>query len=364
MLVHPVRNADLRVIPPVEPSLESPVAIVLNANARQVTPKAIRSLSHVVSEQDLFVSHSQMQMRRIAQTVLERQYPVVFCGGGDGTFVAVVNEVFQQLEQNGSKTARRPPRFGILKLGTGNGLASLVRASPARGDRMVEDVLRARAGEAPGVRRLDLLLVEGRRTPFAGLGVDGKLLNDYVWVRSHLAKGVFKDLLTGTGGYFSAIALKTLPHYLTHSTSVECEVLNGPASAAHRIAPDGSTVGEPIGPGEPIYRGRLMMAAAGTIPFYGFEFKMFPFAGRRRGMMHLRLGSVSPPAILANLTSLWNGRWFPKGIHDFYAQEVVIKFEKPMPLQVGGDPEGYRNEISVGVARGQVELLDFNGAVN
>jgi diacylglycerol kinase family enzyme len=366
MLVHPVRTADLRAIPPAEPSPESPVAIVLNANARQVTPKAIRSLSHVVSEEDLFISHSPMQMRRIARTLLDRRYPVVFCGGGDGTFVAVVNEVFQQLEQNGSKTAtaRRPPRFGILKLGTGNGLASLVRASPARGDQMVEDVLRAKAGEAPGVRRLDLLLVEGKRTPFAGLGVDGKLLNDYVWVRSHLAKGVLKGLLSGTGGYVSAVALKTLPHYLTHSTAVECEVVNGLASEAYRLAPDGSSVGEPIAPGEPIYRGRLMMAAASTIPFYGFGLKIFPFAGRRRGMMHLRVGSVSPPAILANLTALWNGRWFPKGIHDFYAQEVAIKFEEPMPLQVGGDAEGYRNEISFGVARGQVELLDFNGAVN
>jgi diacylglycerol kinase family enzyme len=364
MLVNRARIADVTVIPAVRPSSAPPVAIVLNANARQVTPRAIRSLSHAVSEQDLFVSHSQMQMRRIAKALLDRQYPIVFCGGGDGTFVAVVNEVFQQLEQNGAKAPRRPPRFGVLKLGTGNGLAALVHASPSRGDRMVEDVLRAKAGEVTSIKRLDLLLVEGRRTPFAGLGIDGKLLNDYVWVRNHLAKGIFKGLLSGTGGYFSAIALKTLPHYLTHPTSVECEVINGPASPAYRVAPDGSMLGEPIAPGEPLYRGRLMMAAAGTIPFYGFGLKMFPFAGRRRGMMHLRLGSVSTPAVVANLAAIWKGRWFPKGVHDFHAQEVEIRFEKPMPLQVGGDAEGYRKEISFGVARGQVELLDFNGAVN
>jgi diacylglycerol kinase family enzyme len=364
MLVRPARSADVRGIASVETRAEPHVAVVLNANARAVTPGAIRSLSHVVAEEDLFVSHSQMQMRRIARTLLERQYGIVFCGGGDGTFVAVVNEIFQQLQQNGSRGLRKPPRFGILKLGTGNGLASLVHASPARGERMVEDVLRAKAGEVTAVRCLDLLLVEGRRTPFAGLGIDGKLLNDYVWVRNRLAKGVLKGLLTGTGGYFSAVALKTLPHYLTHSTSVECEVVNGQDAPAYRLAPDGSNVGEPIPPGEPIYRGPLMMAAAGSIPFYGFHFKMFPFAGKRRGMMHLRLGSVSTPAILANLSALWSGRWFPKGIHDFHAQSAVVRFAKPMPLQVGGDAEGYRNELSFGVARGQVELLDFHGMMN
>jgi diacylglycerol kinase family enzyme len=363
MFVHPARTAVQSFVPALERASEPRVAIVLNANARQVTPRVIRSLSHAVAEEDLFVSHSPMQVRRIAKTLLERRYPIVFCGGGDGTFAALVNEVFQQLEQNGAKPARRAPRFGILKLGTGNGLASLVRASSPRGDRMLEDVLRAKAGEVAGVRRLDLLLVEGRRAPFAGLGVDGKLLNDFVWVRDHLAKGMFKGLLSGTGGYLSAVALKTLPHYLTHSTAVECEVLNGLASPAYRLAPNGSMLGEPIAPGAPIYRGRLMMAAAGTIPFYGFGLKMFPFAGQRKGMMHLRLGVASPPAVVANLPSLWKGRWFPRGIQDFHAKEVAIRFEKPMPMQVSGDAEGYRAEVSFGVATGQVELLDFNGVL-
>lgn len=229
---------------------------------------------------------------------------------------------------------------------------------------MLEDVLRAKAGEALGVRRLDLLSIEGRRAPFAGLGADGKLLNDFVWVREHLARGVFKGLLSGTGGYVSAVALKTLPHYLVHPPAVECEVVNGHASPAYRLARDGSLLGEPIAPGAPIFRGRLMMAAAGTIPFYGFGLKMFPFAGQRSGMMHLRLGTASPPAILANLPALWKGRWFPQGIQDFHAKEVAIRFEKPMPLQISGDAEGYRAEISFRIASEQVELLDFNGVLH
>src|SRR5215831_11757875 len=138
MLVHPVRASVQSFVPALQPASEPRVAIVLNANARQVTPKIIRSLSHAVAEEDLFVTHSPMQVRRIAKTLLERRYPIVFCGGGDGTFAELVNEVFHQLEQNGLKPARRAPRFGILKLGTGNGLASVVSASTPRGDRMLE----------------------------------------------------------------------------------------------------------------------------------------------------------------------------------------------------------------------------------
>lgn len=362
MQLRPAPSTDLRVLPLPQSGSESTVAVVLNANARQVNDKIVHALSHVVSEDDLFVSRSAAHARRIATAILERQYHVVFCGGGDGTFSLLASEILQQLERSGG--GRRAPRFGVLKLGTGNGLAALLKASSARRDGFLDDVLRARAGEVPGFRRLDLLTVEGRRAPFAGLGVDGKLLNDYVWIRNRFGKGLLKGLLTGSGGYFSAVALKTLPHYLTHSTSVECEVTNGRQGDAYRLGPDGRVVGEPIGAGEILFRGRLMMAAAGTIPFYGFEFRMFPFAGRRRGMMHLRLGEVSTGAVLANLPALWSGRWFPHGIHDFHAREARIRFSKPMPLQVAGDAEGYREDVTFGIARTPVEMVDFNGAVN
>jgi diacylglycerol kinase family enzyme len=81
-------------------------------------------------------------------------------------------------------------------------------------------------------------------------------------------------------------------------------------------------------------------------------------------MMHLRLGAESTPVILANLPKLWKGKWFPRGIHDFHAQEVHISFGRPMALQVAGDAEGYREQLTLAVAPEQVELVDFSGAVN
>src|SRR4030081_2576564 len=108
MLIQPARGTRFRVLPTTRCAGESKVAIVLNANARGVSERVIHSLSHTVSEEDLFVSHSRMEARRIARTVLERQYPIVFCGGGDETFVLLVNELFQQVEQFPAGDCRLP----------------------------------------------------------------------------------------------------------------------------------------------------------------------------------------------------------------------------------------------------------------
>lgn len=107
-----------------------------------------------------------------------------------------------------------------------------------------------------------------------------------------------------------------------------------------------------------------MMAAAATVPYYGFELKMFPFAGRRRGMMHLRLGAVSAPAAIANLAGLWQGRWFPRGVYDYHARDVQIRFARPMPLQVAGDAAGYRSELNLSMCSEPLEMLDFSSVVN
>ncbi len=360
MWVQPLKTAELRQVPARLPTSEANVAVLLNANARRVSDKVVRSLSHAVANEDLYISRSELDTRRIAQQVMDRGYDTVFLGGGDGTFMWFVNELCREAEARRA----RLPRLGILKLGTGNSLACLVKASSPRNDGILDDVLRARAGEVPGYRRIDLLSVDGRRAPFAGLGADGQVLNDYNWIKQNFGRGMMKKLITGSRGYLTSVALKTVPYYATHSTWVECEVVNGKHCAAYRLDPDGLPVGEPIAPGEVMFRGQLMMCAAATVPFYGFEFKMFPFAAKRRGMMHLRLGAVSTAAVLGNLPKLWQGKWFPKGIYDFHAQEVTARFDGPMPLQVAGDAQGYRDEVTFSVARQQVELVDFNSAVN
>jgi diacylglycerol kinase family enzyme len=364
MLVHPLRQTELRVLPQTEVQPQPRVAVLLNANARKVNERVVRALSHVVPEEDLFISHDLHGCRAIAREVVERRYEIVFTGGGDGTFVGFLNEIYRELDARGGQLRQRAPKFGVLKLGTGNGLATLLNASSLRGDGILDDVLRARAGELPAFRALDLLHVNGKRTHFAGLGADGKLLNDYMWVKQNLGRGVLKAMLSGPGGYVASIALRTAPHFISAAAQLECEVFNGQSGPAYRLRPDGAVMAEHA-PGELLFRGHLAMCAAGTIPYYGFALKMFPFATRRRGMMHLRLASdVTSLKAIANLPRLWNGSWFCKGLRDFHAREFMVRFARPAPLQIGGDAEGYLDKVTMRVADEPIEVVDFAGAMN
>ncbi len=331
------------------------VAVLLNARARRVTPRVVRALSHVVERGDLYLSRSELDARRIAGLVLERGYDAVFCGGGDGTFMGFADEILNQA----ARASREPPRFGVLKLGTGNGIASYVGASDARGGGMLEDVLRARAGEASGVRSLDLLQVEGRRAQFAGLGADAQILNDYVGLTSRLTGRALQRFLTGWRGYAAAVVLRTLPQLLARPLATFCEVRNTAASPAWRLGPDGGCL-EEFAPGATLFEGKMLMAGASTIPFYGYGLRMFPFAGMAPGTMQFRVGNPRATSLLAHLPQFWRGEWFPDGrILDFRATRVSVRFDRPVPLQIGGDAAGSRREVEFAVAPERLELIDF-----
>lgn len=338
------------------------VAALLNANARKVSARVLRSLRRVLPPGDLLLSRSEADARRIARAVVDRGYHTVLLGGGDGTLMCFVNEIFAEIEQRRQFGPVAVPRFGILKLGTGNSVASLVSASPPGEEGLADDVLRVRSQKVPGYRDIDLLLIEGKRAPFAGLGADGQLLNDYNWVKQNFAQGPFSRVMTGAGGYFASVALKTVPYYLTHSTAVKCEVVNG-SSTAWRMGSDGKPV-ETFAPGAILYRGPLMMAAAGTVPFYGFELKMFPFAGKRPGFMDLRIGTLPTATIIANLPRLWSGSWFPDGLKDFLVKDATIRFAREMPFQIAGDAAGYRSQVHFAVAPEPIHVVDFKGLVH
>jgi len=330
--------------------------VLLNAHARKVTPGVLRALSHVVARGDLYVSRSPLDARRIANAVVEQGYHTVFFGGGDGTFMGFADEV---LNLAARRRVSRLPHFGVLKLGTGNGLASWVNASGVRSGGIVEDVLRARAGEVPGYRALELLSVEGRRAPFASLGVDAQLLNDYVWLKERVSGRWLSRVLTGSRGYAAAVLLRTLPQALIRPMTAQCEVRNTGITPAYRMGHNGQTL-ETIQPGEVLYRGPAMLAAASTIPYYGYGVRMFPFAGVQPGTMHLRVGVVKPLAVVANLGKMWRGEWFPPQVQDFLASGIEVRFDEPMPFQLGGDAAGPRTKVSLAVAPERMSLVDFS----
>jgi diacylglycerol kinase family enzyme len=342
------------------------VAVLLNANARAVSDSLRRQLEAFVPAEDLFYSRCFEDARAISRQVLDRGYSTVLTGGGDGTFVGYVNCLFAEALSRPIAQAQgafkvvpatahsiRLPRFGVLKLGTGNAMAEFAGAS-ARRVGVVEDILRACSGEASGSRPLHLLSFEGKRAPFAGLGIDAAIVNDYMDV-----KGNARLWSSGGMGYFRSVVGRTIPEYLFSRGSPGVEVINlgGPA---RQIGPDGKPVGREIEHGEIIYKGPCRIAAAGTVPYYGFGFQMFPFALQAPGKFQLRLTAISVPKIIANLRSLWRGGPPPSGVFDFLCDKALIRFDREMPLQVGGDAEGHRREVTFEMAERPVELLDFH----
>src|SRR5258705_309071 len=187
--------------------------------------------------------------------------------------------------------------------------------------------------------------------------------------RQVLDKG-YRTILTGGGdgtfvGYVNCLfeqaqqpnagalrgAYKLLP--------IPAHAVDLPRFGVLKLGTDGKRVGRDIERGEVIYRGPCKMAAAGTVPNYGFGFQVFPFALRSPGRFQLRLTAIGVPKLLTNLGTLWRGGPPPAGILDFHCDKVLAKFDREMPLQVAGDAEGYRREVLLEMAERPLELLDF-----
>lgn len=332
------------------------VAVLLNANAKAVNAGVREALSSVVPDEHLFFSTTPAEASSIAEEVVARRYRTVFTGGGDGTFVAWVNRILEASERR----AARPPRFGVLALGTGNAVAGMVGARPRR---HAHDLARYLRGEVHRVRRLDLLTCDGRRTPFAGVGIDAAVLNDYNWIRTRLAGTPLRRLGLGAAGYGLAVALRSAPRALLERRSSYCEIVNV-GRPAWRLDGSGERIGRPIGHGELLYAGPCMLAAASTVPYYGLGLRAFPFAEKAAGMMQVRVATrIDVSTLVMNLPKIWSGGFAHEGLLDFHADRVALRFERPMPLQIGGDAEGWRDELTFGMAANPVEIVDFGARV-
>lgn len=326
-------------------------AVLLNAHAKRVTPRVRAAVEAAVGRENVFLSRDLADADRIAARVVEAGYATVFAAGGDGTFVGWVNRIAREASAQG----RPVPRFGILALGTGNAVAGLLGTS-ARS--FLDDLNRFVRGEAAGARRIDLVDCEGRQTPFAGAGVDAAVINDYNWLRTRLRGTPLAPLGLGAPGFSLAAAFRTAPRHLWETAST-CEIVNA-GGPAWRLDPDGNPAGDPIPPGARLFAGPCMMAAASTVPFYGLGLRFFPFAGAVAGTMHLRVASRIPvPVALLNLPRIWSGAFRHGGLHDFQVDRIELRFDRPTPLQVGGDAEGHREQVTMAVAPRPIEVVDF-----
>ncbi len=317
------------------PPRERRVAVVLNGNARAVSEGIIRELGQVIQGESVFVSRSTDQSRFIARTILHRGYDVVLCGGGDGTFTQCVTDIL-------SLRPAHPPAFGILRLGTGNALATSLGASAATPSGLAADLALARS--APE-QQLPLLSVDGRLAPFAGFGLDALILEDYNRVKRCLGHTPLEGLGQGSLGYTVTVATRSLWRFMLEpGPAVTIRNLGAPTC---RIDLQGRPLGRPVPRGGILYQGTVAIAAASTIPHYGLGLRLFPQADHRSDRFQLRVGKVGALGILARLPALFRGELEDERIFDYLCTAVSIECADPRPFQIGGDEVGRRERVVV-----------------
>lgn len=326
--------------------------MVVNGNAKNVTEDVISTLDQIMLGGDLFVSRTLEEGAEIAHTVVTRGYGTVLTGGGDGTFTVMVTEVVRACREQGKPL----PRFGFLRLGTGNAIAWAIGASNAKGRGLAADIQRLQ-NEA-GSRLIHFVEVEGYIAPFVGFGIDAVVLKDYSIVKNRLSKTPLRRVAPGALSYTLAALTRTLPSYLFRKAP-HCRVINR-GGDAFRIGDKGAIVGPPIANGEVVYEGPAQVAAVGAIPYYGFGFRMFPYCEERSDRINLRISTVTPGVFVKNFKAIWRGEIYsPDYLSDFLIDEVSIEMAPATVFQIGGDPYDTLTEIRVGMTKEAIRLVDF-----
>ena len=320
-------------------------AFILNANAKSVTDRVVAKLVKLVPSGDLFYSKSLQDSENYCKTILERGYGFVFSGGGDGTAVNAINTLLK-VSKYGRET--RLPSIGILKLGTGNAMAQVVQAKKPFWD--VSHIV-----QGGDISPKELQLVEcdnGILSPFAGIGYDGELLNDYVYVKS--TQG-----LSSMTAYIWAALSRTFPRHIYGQSPIiriktnakAYQMLQNEAGEDHELEIPAGTL---------LYEGPADIASVGSIPWYGFGLTMFPFAMRKDGFLNLRISTMGIGTIITHIyPGLWKGTYRHPKLRDFLVQDIVIESNEALPYQIGGDASGYRKRLQFKVAKKPIQVAEL-----
>lgn len=330
-------------------------AFLLNRNARSVNARVVERLTEIVPAGDLFLSRSMEEAERFAATILRRGYEQVYVGGGDGTLVHTLNAFDRLTREEGYEH----PRVGLLKLGTGNAVAGMLGArSPLR------DAYHVAHGGDVSVERVDMVRCEdGTLTPFAGLGYDGAVLNDYIALQQSVSGPIGRFLSSSSLGYLTAMLTMSVPRKLFRPAP-DVKVTSTKTALYMKPTPEGDVPVE-MPAGTVLYDGPAPMASISSVPFFGFRFKMFPFARTREGYMQLRIGSPPIPAILRNLwPSVWNGHWRHPQMFDFLVQDVELSSSEALDYQVGGDAAGTADRLRFQVTEEPIEMLSLGARLS
>jgi diacylglycerol kinase family enzyme len=344
-------RAELRLVP-----REGRAAVLLNANAKRVNPKVREHFERLVPAGDLFYSETLAEAKLHAHRIIQERYSTVMVGGGDGTISHTMNLLIGAADALSRSSARHPlPDIGVLRLGTGNGLGYLTGAG-----KPTHDVLRVLSGARPPARPLRLIQESssGWYFPFASLGYDARLLNDYVDMCTATRSSFGRSLAKTLPGYFFALGTRTIPNELKQKKARLKVVSLGRASI---IDPE-TNEEVPVEPRATLFEGSARAVAVGTSPFYGFGMKVLPHARRRSDRFHLRVSTAPISYLLSHLPSLWDGS-LQRGFVDFLVEGVRIESTEPLPLQMAGDARGHTHEVELRLAERTFRFIEGTGEV-
>lgn len=331
-------------------------AFLLNKNARAVTDSLVERLAAIVPAGDLFLSHTLEDATVFARAIARRGYGQVFVGGGDGTLVSTLNLLRQHTRAEGLPM----PKVGVLKLGTGNAMARALGAvSPLVDANHVLQKGPATTRDVDFVETVNKDGAAGVLTPFAGMGYDGLVLNDYNWLKQKAhGSPVAKAFAESVGGYLGAMLLRSVP------TELKAPPTNLRITSKHDAVfmrpGDNGDEEVHIPKGTALFEGRAATVCVGAIPFFGFGFTMFPFAMSKPGTMQLRVVGAPIPSILANLyPKVWKGTWRHPKLLDFLVKDVDVESDRPLPYQVGGDASGHETHLQFKVSPTPVQMTQL-----
>jgi len=343
MASSPASDDNIRVVDPPDR-----YAVILNALAKEWSGELHHEIQRIVASEDLYLTDDFRQAEHTVDTLLNRDYEVIFTGGGDGTIMFLVNALERRI-QDGELARSDVPPVGVLRMGSGNAVATYLGA-----EKVTEKLEALQSGAPLAIHSLNM--IRGRRNlfPFAGIGWDAEVLNDYEEFKETVHDTALEPYATGLKGYVAAIIFRTLPRVL-RSEPVEVEIKNL-GERAMRIDHDGRVL-EEYGAGDVLYSGPIQTCAAASVSYWGYRIRMFPFATAKWGFSMMRCFNGSPTSLVRHLPSFWRGRIRGGGCTDFLFQHVEIETNgRAMAYQTTGEAAGFEQHVDWRVADHPVRL--------
>jgi len=327
------------------------IAIILNNNARNVNKNIKEQVEEIIPRRNIFYTNSLEEADATIAKILNAHYTHIFTGGGDGTLVYFINKMREIKKKAKIKT--KLPAVGILRLGTGNAVAIYTNS----GKKIADDLEVVLKGGTYKTDVIDFVKIDDKYFTFAGFGADALVLNDYDMMKK-LPSKVLRYPFAGLKGYFLSALTITLPKVILKNRFNHVEIYAN-SDSSYTVSMIEGFKELNIKKGDLIYKGPFTSVIVGTTPFYGYGLKALPFANKKKDHFQIRILKMHPMLLGYKVLKAWNGLYEGDDIVDFVVKDVIMKFNRPTPLQIAGEAGGYKKEVRVQLSKEKIDFIKF-----